>query len=519
MRKWTLSVFLLRILPVLCAGLVLISCEIVPTAALTHDNPVDPESASPDAVTFTVSFESNGGSAVAQQTVAEGGLVSKPADPTKDGQNFAGWYADAALGTAWDFLTDTVSADLTLYAKWSDKPVYEVSFQTGGGSAVGSQSVVEGETATKPDDPTWTGYVFKGWYREAACATLWDFNNDRITTNVVIYAKWRGIECTVTLDMQTGTGGTASVTATFGSPMPTATAPTLAHSTFGGYYSQTNGAGTMYYAPDMTGARSWDLTSDTTLYAGWTADTFSVTYHAGTGSTSGSVPADGNAYEYNETAAALGNTGGLVGPLIQDGICQRFLGWSTSASGTTVEYAAAATFPVTANVDLYAVYTTTATVVGKVGPAGGFVFYDAGSILTWGRYLEAAPPSATSGIWKWGTDGTSVSTGTVIGTGASNTAAIVTAYGTGITYAARTCSDLSYGGYSDWFLPSHLEMDSIYANLYTATPSIGGYSSNYYWSSSDYNANFAYLVSFSDGSHWTNSNKSNNYLVIAVRAF
>lgn len=78
-------------------------------------------------VTVTVSegcrirFESNGGSEVPDQTVALGGKITKPADPTKDGLYFAGWYSDIDLQNQWDFGKDTVTGNMTLYAKWTDE--------------------------------------------------------------------------------------------------------------------------------------------------------------------------------------------------------------------------------------------------------------------------------------------------------------------------------------------------------------------------------------------------------------
>ncbi len=70
---------------------------------------------------YTVSFNSNGGTAVAAQTIVFGSLVATPvSDPTKTGHAFAGWFADAALTDPWDFSADTVgAADLTLHAKWT----------------------------------------------------------------------------------------------------------------------------------------------------------------------------------------------------------------------------------------------------------------------------------------------------------------------------------------------------------------------------------------------------------------
>jgi len=71
--------------------------------------------------TFTVTFNSNGGSAVATQTVATGGKATKPADPTRTGYTFGGWYADSGLNTVFDF-NAVIAANITLYAKWNVAP-------------------------------------------------------------------------------------------------------------------------------------------------------------------------------------------------------------------------------------------------------------------------------------------------------------------------------------------------------------------------------------------------------------
>jgi hypothetical protein len=71
----------------------------------------------------------------------------------------------------------------------------------------------------------------------------------------------------VTFDKQSGTGGSDSVTATYGAAMPAATAPTRAGYTFSGYYTVAGGAGTQYYTAAMASARNWDIAANTTLYA------------------------------------------------------------------------------------------------------------------------------------------------------------------------------------------------------------------------------------------------------------
>lgn len=72
---------------------------------------------------YTVTFESNGGSAVESQTVSEGDPASRPVDPTKSGYVFGGWYIDAALSTPYTFGT-VVSTNTTLYAKWYEDVIF-----------------------------------------------------------------------------------------------------------------------------------------------------------------------------------------------------------------------------------------------------------------------------------------------------------------------------------------------------------------------------------------------------------
>ena len=96
--------------------------------------------------TFTVTFQTNGGSSVDEQIVAYNGTVTKPADPSRSGYNFAGWYADEAFAKAYDF-NASVTEDLTLYAKWS-------AVSTGGSSSGSSGNKTE--TTTNPDGSTTT---------------------------------------------------------------------------------------------------------------------------------------------------------------------------------------------------------------------------------------------------------------------------------------------------------------------------------------------------------------------------
>ena len=146
--------------------------------------------------TYTVTFDANGhGTAPAPQTVLSGYTATEPTAPTAAGWVFGGWYKEAACTNAFDFSTP-ITADITLYAKWTEEgttptpTTYTVTFDANGhGTAPAAQTVEHGKTATKPANPTASGWTFKGWYTEAACTNAFDFST-AITGNITLYAKW-----------------------------------------------------------------------------------------------------------------------------------------------------------------------------------------------------------------------------------------------------------------------------------------------------------------------------------------
>lgn len=97
------------------------------------------------AITYTVSFDSNGGSDVAAQKVKGGEVATKPANPTKDGASFDGWYTDSALTAEYDFSTP-VQANFTLYAKWNESGSSSGGSSGGGGGGGSSSSTVDEPT-------------------------------------------------------------------------------------------------------------------------------------------------------------------------------------------------------------------------------------------------------------------------------------------------------------------------------------------------------------------------------------
>ena len=137
---------------------------------------------------YTVYFNLNygvGNSTTSPQVVAKGGRVTKPTNPTKSGYSFAGWTIN---NNEYNF-NSAVNGDLNLFARWvKNKEYYTITFNSNGGTGVSSQKVEEGSRATRPSNPTRSGYTFIGWY--TASGSVYNFNSG-VTSNITLYAHWK----------------------------------------------------------------------------------------------------------------------------------------------------------------------------------------------------------------------------------------------------------------------------------------------------------------------------------------
>ena len=224
-----------------------------------------------------------------------------------------------------------------------------------------------------------------------------------------------------------------------------------------------------------------------------------------------------------------------MGAAIQDGIRQRFVSWNTRSDGLGTQYLPGASIVVSPSIRLYAQYTTDASVIAKIGPAGGFIFHDKGSMGTidggpaW-RYLELAPFDQSVGM-SWGNDPLkNTASESALGGGYINTLDIISKY-SGSNYAANLCGELTLGGYDDWYLPSSQELGGsggVYTTLFrdSANSTFPNYASiaigGYYWTSTKINdMNPIYQYFNVDGSSCSAQATSiaNTYRVRAVRRF
>ncbi|WP_062551594.1 InlB B-repeat-containing protein [Peptoniphilus phoceensis] len=219
----------------------------------------------PEAEEFTVTFNSNEGSKVEDAKTVDG-IVTKPADPTKDGYTFDGWYTDEGLTKVFDFNTKLTS-DTILYAKWKAKTpetkVYTVIFEASGGDFDGKVEKDNDGKIKEPTAPTKKGYKFLGWYDGSTKVTF----PYEVTKDVTLKAKWEKVETpavekfTVTFNSK---GGSSVATQTIekGKTATKPTDPTKKGYTFVAWYTDDGKFVNRFNFSNP-------VTEDTILYAKW----------------------------------------------------------------------------------------------------------------------------------------------------------------------------------------------------------------------------------------------------------
>ena len=264
------------------------------------------------AYTYTVTFDAEGGSAVGDELIDYSEYATDPGSPTRTGYSFDGWYDAAVGGTAWDFGANAIVDQTSIYAQWT--PIdYTLSFDSQGGSAVGSQTVAYDDLGTAPTAPTLAGYTFDGWYTLSSGGSLWDFGSDTMTGDRTLFAQWTLIVYTVTFDSHGGSAVAGQVVAE-GGVAAAPSDPTRAGYTFDGWFDSAVGGATWTFATHT-------ILADAAIHAHWTVITHGVTFD----STGGTAVAPETV---NEGGFATSPTSPARPGYIFDG-------WFTSAVGGT----------------------------------------------------------------------------------------------------------------------------------------------------------------------------------------
>lgn len=132
---------------------------------------------------YSVNFVTNGASNIDTQQVTDS--LEKIPNLKREGYVFGGWFSDPSL-TAQVSFPYAVNSDITLYAKWLK--LYSVKYITNGGTSVNTQKTTD--TITNPPTTNRNGYVFEGWYLDAALTAPASFPLS-INRDTTLYAKWR----------------------------------------------------------------------------------------------------------------------------------------------------------------------------------------------------------------------------------------------------------------------------------------------------------------------------------------
>ncbi|MCL2019466.1 MAG: leucine-rich repeat protein [Oscillospiraceae bacterium] len=218
---------------------------------------------------LTVTFNSQSGSAVTAKTVTEPmSLITAPTPPTRSGYGFDGWYKEAACTTPWNFSTDTVRENVTLYAKWINYTITATASPTTGGTVSGGGSFAPNASVALTATPN-NGYSFDGWYESGTKITnagaTYTFT---ATANRTLQARFTSNTYDITYNLNSGTGDTTgNYTYATGLTLPT---PTRDGYTFGGWFDNEDFTGTAVTAISATD------TGDKEFWAKW-ADTISPT--------------------------------------------------------------------------------------------------------------------------------------------------------------------------------------------------------------------------------------------------
>jgi len=298
----------------------------------------------PLSVTYNGQSNTSGSVPVNSTIYLRGGSVTVAGNTgslARAGYTWGGWTSNSnGTGTVYSGGENYTlgNSNLILYAKWNPNTL-TVTYDSKGGSDVNAGSVLTGGSLSAPTAPTRTGYDFAYWSASDGGAALIFPYSPPNTGNFTLYARWTAKSLTVTYDTQGGSSVSSGSTKTGGGISVSPGNPTRTGYTFNGWHANATGGSalTFPYAHGETG--------DFTLYAQWSAVTYTITY-AKNGAT-GNLATSSETYSTGGTAISLPGRGTLT----KAG--HTFAGWSVGGNTPVLSGG----YTTTSNVTLSAVWT------------------------------------------------------------------------------------------------------------------------------------------------------------------
>lgn len=334
-------------------------------------------------------------------------VASKTTEEFASGE--VAWLLQDALGEnadqAWgQQLSGETPDEYPVLTSDTSKKVYQVTFKDSG-STFATDYANSGDTATKPTDPTQTGYTFGGWYSDENLGQEWNFDTP-ITEDIPLYAKWTVCTYTVTFDTNGGTINSGNITEyTYGEGAKLPTDVTRPGYTFGGWYENSNFSGEPVKEISKTD------TGNKTYYAKWLSANAGVS----------SVTVNGVTATLNDTTFTVTLPAGSSLPTADEIQIIPAIGADITAGPTTNDGGANWTFTVTAEdgttTATYTIQVTIAlqptyTVTVSANPAEGGTVSGGGEATEGTEVTVTATPASGYHFVRWTENDTTVSTDT-----------------------------------------------------------------------------------------------------------
>ncbi|MDR2711858.1 MAG: InlB B-repeat-containing protein, partial [Clostridiales bacterium] len=227
--------------------------------------------------TYTVTFYPNNGNEKTVEPVNHGSPVAKPADPIREGYEFADWYTDEDCKEVYDFKT-TVTSDLDLYANWVK--TYKVTFDCDDGTPEPGEQIKHwGEKATEPAAMTKSGFKFGGWYDNNKFEGAPYSFDTPVTANIELYAKWIDASIVTYIVTFIPNGGIPEPAEQVIEEGKKAIQPAIVKTgyTVDSWYTNAALTGAPYNFDEL-------VTGDLHLYAKWQINIYTVTFNSDEGS-------------------------------------------------------------------------------------------------------------------------------------------------------------------------------------------------------------------------------------------